>query len=425
MLSRKSILGVVVLFFIAVLLTGEARLSLDRQTEEFRNDFREMQYFPRGNSLKLLACGFDAPLADALFIKGMVYFGGALQDEKSSDVGKAYTYELFDVVTDLSPRFNRAYEVGSIFLTSSASLKTNLQGRDLLLKGVETFDKFAETGQKVLTDPRWLFHVLLANIYDSNIQPKYRRMNDFNGAAEARIEAAKHFRLAAISPKAPDYVIMAASGYERLNRGGGDIVVANAAVMAVWVDLYEQAKARGDKDLAEELNNRITGMEQYLGNIVETRQVQEVYSEAGKKYLAMKNELPFGVNDLVRAGLIAEKPDRYPLDPVPDPEDENADEDQVYHDFFWVLPDGTFRSNFLAILETNSQLDLLLNAEILYRRANRASPPSLDALVKDNFLDKLPSLPLAAMGQVFTYNEATGAIDAPLPYGPVLPEHLQ
>lgn len=423
MLSKKGTLLVAVLFAAAVFLTGQARSILDGITTAFRNDFREMMYMPRGNALKVIACGFDAPLADALFIKAMVYYGESIQDERTIAAGTGYTYELFDVITDLSPRFHRAYEIGSIFLTSSSSLESNLKGKDLLLKGVETFDNIAKTGEKVRVDPRWLFHVLLANIYDVNIQPKLRRMGDGDGAANARIEAAKHFREGATSPNAPEYILLAASGYERLNRGKGDIVEANIAIVSVWLDLYEQAKARGDNDLAAELDQRIRTMEEFVQGIVDTRGLQQLLSDAGKRYLAERKHLPRGVADLVQAGLLREKPARYPLEVV---EDELEDKDgEAVKDFFWVLPDGSFRSNLLANLEISAQADFLLNAVILYRRANRIPPPELQDLVKGNYLDALPIPPLAALGQKFEYNPKSGMVRILNPAGPELPPNLQ
>lgn len=425
MLSKKGSLLVIVLFVAVVLLTGQARSLLDDTTAPFRNDFREMLYMPRGNGLKVLACGFDAPLADALFIKAMVYYGESINDDRTVSSGSAYTYELFDVITDLSPRFNRAYEIGSIFLTASASLDTNLKGLVLLQKGVDTFDHLNASGEMTITDPRWLFHILMANVYEVNIQSKLRRAGDMDGAAEARLEAAKHFREAAKSPDAPPYVLMAASGYESLNRGKGDIVEGNLAVMSVWVDLYEQANARGDKDLAAELQQRVKTMEKHIQGIVDTRRLQELLTEAGKRYLTEQGHLPQGVVDLAQARLIPGELARFPLDPDGT---ENVDEIEpasLTLDFFWVLPDGSFRSNKLSNLEINSQADLLLNAVILYRRTNRTPPDELEDLVKENYLDAIPVPPLAPLGQRIIYSPETGGITIEPPFGPPPPPELR
>lgn len=425
MLSKKGSLLVAVFFIVVVFLTGQARSLLDDITAPFRNDFREMLYMPRGNGLRVLACGFDAPLADALFIKAMVYYGESINSDSTIASGSAYTYELFDVITDLTPRFHRAYEVGSIFLTASSSLETNIKGLTLLLKGVDTFDHLIASGEKAVADPRWLFHVLLANVYEVNIQPKLRRAGDMDGAAEARLEAAKHFREAAKSPDAPPYVLMAAAGYESLNRGKGDIVEANIAVMSVLVDLYEQANARGDKDLAAELEQRARTMEKFIQGIVDTRKLQEIFSAAGQKYLTEQGHLPRGVADLARAGLIPGILPRFPLDPDGS-EDADAVEDvDLARDFFWVLPDGSFRSNKLANLEINSQVDMLQNGVILYRRTNKNPPDELQDLVKNNYLDAIPVPPLRALGQKIMYYPKSGSLAIESPLGPPPPPELR
>lgn len=414
MLGKKSIAVVAILFAIMVFFTGRARLTLDDLTAHFRNDFREMLYLPRGRSLKVIACGFDAPLADALFIQAMVYFGESIGDAGKLVVGRAYTYELFDVVTDLSPRFTRAYQVGSVLLTSSSHFKTKLKGCALLDKGVAVFDRLAKENERFIEDPRWLFHSLLATTYDVDIQTRMRREEKWDEVSLARENAAKHFLLAAASPGSPIYIQMAAANYRRYQRGTGDVESSTVAAMTVWLELYEQAKARGDKDILPELEQRLDEIDKYLSAVRGTRAVQEALSEAGRSFLETEGRPPVGVADLVRAGLIPGRP-VYPFD----------DADKNVKDEFIALPDGSFRSWILAVMETRSQTDVLSDAVVRYRRVHLETPPNLQTLVDVGYLDQVWTPPLAQLGQYYQYWPQNGAITVEMPEGPELPPELR
>ncbi len=411
MLSLKGKLLIVVLFLAAVLLTGRARLRLDEITAPFRDDFREMLYLPRGEGLKILACGFDAPLADALFIKGMIYYAESIQAEKTEEVkesDRGFTYALFDVITDLSPRFTRAYQMGSLFLTASASMQANRDGCRLLEKGVATYDKLAKGGKPVDPDARWLFHTLLANTYEVNIQARLRQSGDAAGAAEARQRAAKEFRLAAASPGAPGYVQLAAAGYQSVLSGQGGVENSQLAVLSVWKELYNEAQARGDKDVLPDLEARIEELEKHIAAIQDTRKVEEVLTDAGKRYLAREKAPAVGVADLLRDKLIPGQP------PTPLGTDEKPDT--------WVaLPDGSFKSRLLAAMETQNHLEILLNAVIDYRRAHGAAPPSPEALVEGGFIPSIPVPPLAGLGEKYEFDPKSGRFTDRMPEGPELP----
>lgn len=415
MLGKKGMALVAALFVAMVLLTGQARLALDDMTASFRNDFREMLYLPRGRSLKLIACGFDSPLADALFIKAMVYFGESIADDNKIVTGRRYTYELFDVVTDLSPRFSRAYQIGSVLLGSSADFDTKLKSVKLLDKGVATFDRLAAANERFIEDPRWLFHSLLATTYDVDVQIRKRREGDLDAAAEARENAAKHFRLAAVSAGAPPYVVAAAAGYERYQRGLGQIESLTIASLSIWGDMYEQAKARGDKDILPELEERISISEKFLQNIADTRALQEGFSRAGKKFLETNGRLPRGVAELVEAGLVP-RFESYPLDP--------DDGEDMSRERFLVMPDGALKSRKLAALEAISHTDMLFDGIMRFRRTMGRPPSELSELVEANFLDRIPTPPLEKIGQHYAYNRETGAVLVQNPLGPEPPPSM-
>lgn len=412
MLGKKGSLIVAILFLAAVFLTGRARLALDAIVAPLRDSFQEMIYLPRGDGLKILACGFEAPLADALFIKSLIYYAESLVPENDPSKSRKYTYELFDVITDLSPRFARAYQTGSLFLTASALHTSVLDGVKLLDKGVTTYERLAKEGQPADPDARWLFHTLLATTYDVNIQSYRRTAGDLVGASEARQTAAKEFRLAAASPHAPEYVILAAAGYASVVEGKGNIEDSQSAVLSIWHELYDQAVARGDKEMAQDLEKRIAEIEEYIKNITDTRAIERFLSDAGRRYLQTEKKPPVGVADLLKAKLLPGRP-RTPL----------ATEE--HPDSYLALPDGSFKSRTLSEMETSSQLDLLLNAVINYRKVNGKTPPTPQSLIDGKFLDRIPDPPLKEMGQTYEFDSQSGLFTNLMPELPELPPDRQ
>lgn len=407
MLGVKGKLLIVVLFAATVFATGRARLHLDHLTEPFRNDFREMLYLPRGIGLKLIACGFDTPIADALFIKSLVYYGESMA-AKNKDARRLYTFELFDVITDLSPRFHRAYQVGGLFLSSSADMETNLNAVRLMDKGVSVFTRLVDSGEKVPTDPRWLFHLLSANTYEVNIQARYRANGDLEGASETRRLAAQEFLNAAKSPGAPGYVIAAAAGYESVQQGRGNVEEGIKATLAVWQELYAASAARGDKDILPELESRITELNDELTRIAQTREIAHILSEKGKEYITKTGKAPVGVADLVNADLIPGRP----ITPM---------SNDGVEDLWLAMPDGAFKSVLLSNMETQSHIELLFDAMTAYRRAHGTPPPSLQTLVDEKYIAVVPEPPLKGIGQVYDYNPSNGRTQSLVPLGPMLP----
>lgn len=90
-------------------------------------------------------------------------------------------------------------------------------------------------------------------------------------------------------------------------------------------------------------------------------------------------------------------------------------------DTWLAMADGSFRSRSLSTLETQSHLDLLMDAIVAYRRARGAPPPDLDALVSERFIDAIPTPPLASIGQVYEYNPKLGSVSSEMPLGPESP----
>ncbi|MCD7896289.1 MAG: hypothetical protein LUG50_06390 [Planctomycetaceae bacterium] len=411
MLPRKGYPLVILLFLAAVIGTGRVRLALDAIVEPFRNVGEEVVYLPRGDAMKIIACGFDTPLADALYIKGQIYFSNNVlrRSDQSGPLGalaakgRDYTYELFDIVTDLNPRFIRAYQIGAFALASSQSLRSNLNSIALLEKGTAEYDSLEARSERVPIDPRWLFHLMQATTFEVGISSRLQREGDPAGAARAKQRAEEEFLLAAKSPNAPFFVVLAAVGYQD-GLQGGDLVNTRLAMLSVWEELYREAARRRDEGMMEELEDRIGRDRKFVEDVVATRAIQDALSEAGREFLRRYGRPPAMPGDLVGSGIVREVPMTLPLD------SENGLDRLV------PLPDGSFRSRILGDMETRQYLDYLMRAVIHYQRSHGAtSPPSLEALVEGGFVPELRPLPFATLGQKFVYDPKVGVPSAPLP----------
>ncbi len=76
----------------------------------------ELLYFPSNKFVKATTGGFDLLLADFIWIETGAYFG----KHRLSDKRYPYLYHMFDIITDLDPKFIPVYTLGTILLTTDA-----------------------------------------------------------------------------------------------------------------------------------------------------------------------------------------------------------------------------------------------------------------------------------------------------------------
>ncbi len=76
----------------------------------------ELIYFPSNEFVKAMTGGFDLLLADLFWIETGSYFG----KHRLSDRRYPYLYHMFDIITDLDPKFIPVYTLGTILLTTDA-----------------------------------------------------------------------------------------------------------------------------------------------------------------------------------------------------------------------------------------------------------------------------------------------------------------
>jgi hypothetical protein len=72
----------------------------------------ERLYFPAGRGIQAACLGFDAPVADYLWLQATQYYGGYRRGEHDL----RYFDGLIDAVTRLDPRFAEAYRFASLVL---------------------------------------------------------------------------------------------------------------------------------------------------------------------------------------------------------------------------------------------------------------------------------------------------------------------
>jgi hypothetical protein len=72
----------------------------------------ELMYFPSGRMLGTAALGFDGLASDVSFLRAIQYYG----EHRLSDRQYPWAQHLFDVITDLDPRFVTPYIFGALVL---------------------------------------------------------------------------------------------------------------------------------------------------------------------------------------------------------------------------------------------------------------------------------------------------------------------
>jgi hypothetical protein len=104
---------------IALLLVASVGIQAARDRD--RRPFEPpggMLWVRSGPTMKRMALGFDALVADLYWIRAVVYFGGQrLREASTRDYD--LLYPMLDLVTTLDPRFKVAYRFGAIFLTEA------------------------------------------------------------------------------------------------------------------------------------------------------------------------------------------------------------------------------------------------------------------------------------------------------------------
>ncbi|MEI7511065.1 MAG: hypothetical protein WCJ84_02825 [Candidatus Peregrinibacteria bacterium] len=119
--SFKSVLSVLVgITVVGGILASSAflqhRLWDGQQNRNYSED-NIAGVVPKGEHLRPATIGFEMLVADVFWIKTVQYLGGNIGRERPAQ------YALVNLVTDLDPKFERAYEMGTTFLEADGDFE--------------------------------------------------------------------------------------------------------------------------------------------------------------------------------------------------------------------------------------------------------------------------------------------------------------
>lgn len=238
-------------------LAATARLSLEEEAGRVGR-IRDPAWLPSGKALRVASFGQRLLLADWYWLNAVMYVGeGALAPWRGWDA----LYPLAEIVTDLDPRFGYAYQVAG----------SNLSG---LAHRYAEADRILEKGMRNLPD-RWS----LPFVYAVN---KFLYEGDYATAAE-------YARRAAAVGKRPHLLLLAAN----LSL----VVDSRSEYAAAATVLEESIRQATNPELEQALEQRLIR--------VRTYQALSDIESAVREFRERNVRLPFALQELERAGLLA------------------------------------------------------------------------------------------------------------------------
>lgn len=163
-------------------------------------------FLPTGEYLDAASLGYQALIADALYLWSIQYYGHHRTPE-----GRRYLWRIFDVITDLDPRYEDAY------LTGALVMAVDMGDAEL---AIELLDKGAEQNPD-----QWIYAVEAGH---------YAWM-----ALGQHERAARYFDRALAIPGAPAPV-------RRIRAAMAEYSGDRRAALELWVDIYASAREAGD-----------------------------------------------------------------------------------------------------------------------------------------------------------------------------------
>ncbi len=255
MSSIKKIIAALLLLAFVVVLAN--RVDTGRSPHRLVG---ELMYFPSGYALRAIAMGFEAPLADLVWLRFIQYYG----EHRLTDARFELMYHILDILTTLDPKFTYAYTLGGLMLTHDAGRPD--QAKQLLMKGMEK------------NPDEWRMPFVYAFI-------NYVFIQDYSTAK-------RYFGLSASKPGAPDSPKRwrAFVTYLKL----GDLKTA----LALWLDFYNETTNPEEKQIAEIY---IKSIRMKLDIELLDNKVQEFTARFGRS--------PVSLSELISSGIVRALPD--------------------------------------------------------------------------------------------------------------------
>jgi tetratricopeptide (TPR) repeat protein len=252
-----------VTIFLALVLVAAAaaisRISATLDERRYSDDVvEELTYFPSGRFLKVADLGFGSVIADAMWLRGIQYYGA----HRKSDRAYPLAEHIFSTITDLDPQFVSAYRFGAIILAEDVGDAE--AAIDLLRKGIRSNPE----GWEIPFDLGFLYFV---------------ERNDW-------ARAALYFRLASHVEDSPEITKrFTAFAYKRAGK--------TELSRALWEQLYASTGNTVIRDAADLAIKNI-----------DLDRAQERLSEAVARFHEATGRSPGRLSDLVRAGFTKEIP---------------------------------------------------------------------------------------------------------------------
>ncbi len=225
-----------------------------------RGYFSEREVFlalPSGKTLRILSFGFRNLAADLLFI-------WAIQFYSTYNLTNSYDYleHIFNVITDISPKYKEPYIVGSWIMALEA-------------KDVDMAFRLLQKGASNLPD-EYIFD------YESGFYA-YKNLKDY-------ALAEKYFARAAAKPTAPSLV---ARRYAHLVYMKDDLNYA----WELWMDIYKKSTDLLERNAAQNHLHQIKFE-------MDKKWLEQEIARFKQKY----HRLPYNLNELKSTGLVRSIP---------------------------------------------------------------------------------------------------------------------
>jgi tetratricopeptide (TPR) repeat protein len=229
------------------------------QCRRYSNDVvEELTYYPSGKLLKVADLGFSSLVADAMWLRGIQYFG----EHRKTDRRYPLAEHIFSTITDVDPEFTGAYRFGAMVLSDEVGAPG--VAVDLLRKGLR-----AGAGSwEIPFDIGFTYFIALGD---------YER-------------AAHYFKLASRFAKAPEITRrFAASAYRRAGRAD--------LARELWQEIVKSSSNRVMRESAG-----------YSLKLLDLEATVDALQRAVASYRGPGGKPPAALADLVKAGLVGPIP---------------------------------------------------------------------------------------------------------------------
>ena len=329
-------------------LAHSAQSRLDAGAGKER--FREFMYLPSGRALKISAFGFDAPLADSLYIKTLIYYSDNMRArmKKERSAQHKYLFQAFDVITNLNPRYYHAYYYGGLLL--SAAGKPDLAIK-ILEKGLGQYPQ------------DWQLHMHLATTADMQLKD--------------RALALKHYGQAIRCPGVPSTIIDAWAGMQAEGMLDAPVEKRLDFQIAVWRDALKDPNHRREfRDHAERMLARM-----------ETARLMIKLTDAARRFIEIRKRPPASLEELAGSEFFSAPVYQF-----------------IPGDRLVMAPDGEIVSMALAEDALNASLAEFDKAIAQYKKKKKHPPFSLWQLYIEDHTKQKPIHPLAKFGYRLEYD---------------------